>query len=51
VRVDVPLPQTPANFDAMVRPLAIDASGAELPQVTVQPNLVRVRVGFAAPKK
>ena len=48
VRVDVPLPNTPATLDAMLRPVAIDARGTELPAIPVEPNLVRVRARFIA---
>ena len=46
VRVDVGLPGAPATFDAMVRPVAIDVRGNELPAIAVEPNLVRVRARF-----
>jgi hypothetical protein len=48
VRIDVPLPATPATFDAMVRPVAVDQSGQELTTVAISPNLMRVRAGFVA---
>ena len=48
VRVDVPLPGSPTHLDAMVRPVAVDALGAEVQSVQVAPNLVRVRVDFIA---
>jgi hypothetical protein len=46
VRVDVPLPSNPSTFDAMVRPVATDQEGAEVEDVAVAPNLVRVRARF-----
>lgn len=46
VRVDVPLPNEPSTFDAMVRPVAADEHGADLTNVAVEPNLLRVRVKF-----
>jgi YbbR domain-containing protein len=49
VRVDVPLPSAPSAFDAMLRPVAVDARGVELPSVDVSPNLVRVRARFGSP--
>jgi len=51
VRADVPLPSTPGLFDAMVRPVAVDSLGTQLEAVQVSPNLVRVRVHFAAGAK
>jgi hypothetical protein len=46
VRVDVPLPSNPSTFDAMVRPVAADQLGAEVENVAVVPNLLRVRATF-----
>ncbi|MGP6157030.1 MAG: YbbR-like domain-containing protein [Vulcanimicrobiaceae bacterium] len=46
VRVDVPLPSSPSTFDAMVRPVATDQQGAEVADVAVAPNLLRVRATF-----
>jgi len=46
VRVDVPLPSNPSTFDAMVRPVAADQQGAEVQNVAVTPNLLRVRATF-----
>jgi len=51
IRVDVPLAGTPANFDAMLRPVAMDRHGAELPSISVTPNLIRVRARFVAAGK
>ncbi len=48
VRVDVALPSTPSKLDAMLRPIAIDAHGNEMPAIGVEPNLVRVRARFIA---
>lgn len=47
VQVDVPLPNAPSTFDAMVRPLATDEHGGEVTAVAVEPNLLRVRARFA----
>ena len=51
VRIEVPLPNTPSNLDAMVRPIAMDASGVEVPTVSVSPNLLRVRAQFVAAQR
>ena len=48
VRVDVPLPGSPATFDAMLRPIATGVRGIEIGAVAVAPNLLRVRATFAA---
>lgn len=48
VSVGVALPAAAGRFDAMVRPAARDASGAELAGVSIEPNLVRVDVRFVA---
>ncbi|MHB8141253.1 MAG: CdaR family protein [Vulcanimicrobiaceae bacterium] len=48
VRLDVPLPSQPQRYDAMVRPVPIDAAGLEVPGLQVAPNLVRVQVHFVA---
>jgi|SRR5580700_2298410 hypothetical protein len=50
VRVDVAFPAQPQAVDAMMRPVPIDVHGDEVTGVHVAPNLVRVRVGFAAAK-
>jgi YbbR domain-containing protein len=46
VHANVALPNEPKAIDEMVRPVAIDASGAELSGISVAPNLVRVQVSF-----
>jgi len=46
VRLNVPLSVNP-SFDAMLRPAAIDAKGAEVTGLQVSPNLIRVRAHFA----
>ena len=51
LRVDVPFPGSPANFDAMLRPFATDSHGVELPSISVAPNLLRVRARFVAPQR
>jgi len=48
LRVDVALPSEPKALDEMVRPVAVDAAGAELSGLTVAPNLVRVQIRFVA---
>jgi hypothetical protein len=35
----------------MLRPVATDAHGVELPGIAVAPNLVRVRANFVAPQR
>ena len=44
VHADMTLPAQPKTIDEMVRPIAVGATGAELPDLTVSPNLVRVQV-------
>jgi YbbR domain-containing protein len=48
IRVDVPLPAAPQAFDEMLRPVATDRHGLDLPGVSVAPNLIRVRIRFEA---
>jgi hypothetical protein len=48
VKIEIPLGTKPGSFDAMVRPVAADAHGNEVPNTQVSPNLVRVRARFAA---
>ena len=48
VRVDIPLPNTPQAYDAMVRPVAVDSMGQEIAGLEVAPDLVRVQIHFAA---
>ncbi len=48
VRVDVTLPSSPGTFDAMLKPVATSASGTELPEIDVEPNLIRVRAAFTS---
>jgi YbbR domain-containing protein len=48
VRVDVPLASSAAPFDAMLKPVATNAAGNELPTIDVEPNLVRVQGEFGA---
>ncbi len=53
VNADVSLPNQPKALDEMVRPIAVDTSGAELSGLSVAPNLVRVQIRFvsaASPK-
>ena len=45
-QVAVPLPQGESALDEMQRPLAVDAHGAAIDEVTLSPNLVRVRAHF-----
>jgi YbbR domain-containing protein len=48
VYVDVALPNQPKVLDEMVRPVPFDSSGAELTDLSVTPNLVRVKIRFVA---
>jgi YbbR domain-containing protein len=48
LHADVTMPNAPKSFDAMVRPIAVDAAGAELEGVAVTPNLVRVQMHVVA---
>jgi YbbR domain-containing protein len=48
LRVDVAMPPAPAQFDEMVRPIPVDSSGNEIPDLQVAPDLVRVQVAFVA---
>jgi YbbR domain-containing protein len=48
VQVDIPFPSAPKNFDEMVRPVAVDANGSEVPGLEVAPNLIRVQMNFVA---
>ena len=49
VRVGIPIPGKPQQFDAMIRPTPTDARGNEVQNVQVSPNLVRVRARFISP--
>jgi hypothetical protein len=49
VRVGIPIPGKPQQFDAMIRPTPADARGNEVQNVQVSPNLVRVRARFISP--
>ena len=49
VRVEIPIPGKPQQFDAMLRPTPTDARGTEVQGVQVSPNLVRVRANFITP--
>jgi YbbR domain-containing protein len=46
VHADVAVPAQPKAIDEMVRPIAVDAAGAELSNLSVSPNLVRVQMRF-----
>ena len=46
VKIEIPLATKPGRFDAMVRPVAADTRGNEVPNTQVSPNLVRVRARF-----
>jgi YbbR domain-containing protein len=48
VQVDITMPSEPKAVDEMVRPVPVDASGAELTGLSVAPNLVRVQTHFVA---
>jgi YbbR domain-containing protein len=50
VQADVAVPGEPKTVDEMVRPVAVDSSGAQLDGLTVTPNLVRVQVRFVSGK-
>lgn len=43
VRINMPLNSPGASFDEMIRPMAINSNGEEIPDVQVAPNLVRVQ--------
>lgn len=46
VRVDISLSSGRAKLDAMIRPVAVNSAGQEIPDVQVVPNLVRVQASF-----
>ncbi|MBV8370114.1 MAG: hypothetical protein JO036_14495 [Candidatus Eremiobacteraeota bacterium] len=46
VRVEIPIPDKPQQFDNMLRPTPTGARGEEIGNVQVSPNLVRVRARF-----
>jgi len=48
VHADVALPNQPKALDEMVRPIAVDSSGAEIAGLSVVPNLVRIQMHFTA---
>ncbi len=50
VRVEIPMPDKPQELDKMIRPAPSDAQGAEISDVQVSPNLVRVRARFIGSK-
>jgi YbbR domain-containing protein len=47
VHADVALTNEPKTVDEMVRPIPVDASGSELTDLSLTPNLVRVQVRFS----
>jgi hypothetical protein len=47
VKIEIPMGTKPGDFDAMVRPVATDTHGSDVPDVAVSPNLVRVQARFA----
>lgn len=49
VRVEIPIPPKPEQFDKMLRPTPTGPHGDEIGNVQVSPNLVRVRARFVAP--
>ncbi|HEY4440802.1 MAG TPA: hypothetical protein VGN14_10110 [Candidatus Elarobacter sp.] len=51
VRVEIPFPSKPQQFDAMISPTPTDARGTEVGGVLVSPNLVRARASFVAPRR
>ena len=46
VRVEIPMPTQPKQFDSMIRPTPTGADGGEVSDVQISPNLVRVRARF-----
>jgi hypothetical protein len=46
VRVEIPIPSAPEQFDSMIHPTPTGAHGDEVSNVQVSPNLVRVRARF-----
>ena len=46
VRIAIPFLRDATTFDAMTKPIATDARGAEVSSVQVSPSAVRVRVRF-----
>ncbi len=47
IRVDVPFPGAASTYDAMLRPIATDDAGNDIPRLAFAPNLVRVHAVFA----
>jgi YbbR domain-containing protein len=50
VRVTIPLSGRTGAYDAMMRPLVLDARNQEVTHVDFSPSLVRVRARFTQPK-
>jgi len=46
VRVEIPIPAKPKQFDSMIRPTPTGADGGEVADVQISPNLIRVRARF-----
>lgn len=46
VRVEIPIPSKPKQFDSMIRPTPTGADGGEVGDVQISPNLIRVRARF-----
>jgi len=46
VRVEIPIPAKPKQFDSMIRPTPTGADGGEIADVQISPNLIRVRARF-----
>jgi len=46
VRVEIPMPAKPEQFDAMIRPTPAGSHGEVVENVQISPNLVRVRAHF-----
>ncbi len=46
VKVEIPIPERPQQFDNMLRPTPTGTRGEEIGNVQVSPNLVRVRAKF-----
>lgn len=48
VRIDVPVPGAPRDFDEMARPTPVNSLGQEVTGVEIAPDLIRVQVHFVA---
>ncbi len=50
VRVRVPIEARSGPYDAMIRPLVLDANNVEMPRIELSPSLVRVRARLSQPR-